>query len=283
MATQLKEPEIVEQIDDGGTDEGQTTPRDFEAEAHLQGWRPREEFKGDPDKFVDAESYLKRGDEVLPLLKKQVGHLKQEIDQLKRENKKIRRLEQSAYSTARADIIAEMEAAVETGDLGGFRKLREKMDTLESEAGPASETHGEDPAEQFDSFREANAWYDKANLASASETEVEARMFADRLADRLTRQGVQKDLAPSDFFARIARETEERFPLLKAKAARQKPTEAVAAPTGRSGQRGAKTGANLPQEAKDTVKRYMRQGIYKGTFDEACNAFAKDYDWSESK
>lgn len=33
------------------------------------GWRPQEEFRGDPEKWVDSEEYLRRGEEILPLVK----------------------------------------------------------------------------------------------------------------------------------------------------------------------------------------------------------------------
>ena len=47
-------------------DEQQTEqPRDIEAEARKHGWRPKEEFKGDPARWTDAETFVKRADEVM--------------------------------------------------------------------------------------------------------------------------------------------------------------------------------------------------------------------------
>lgn len=34
------------------------------------GWIPPERFKGDPEKFIDAEAFIERGEQVLPILRK---------------------------------------------------------------------------------------------------------------------------------------------------------------------------------------------------------------------
>lgn len=279
MATQLAEaPEAPEEPQTGNDNAEARPDRDYEAEARAQGWRPKEEFKGAAEQWSDAETFVKRADEVLPLIKKQNAHLKQEIDLLKRMVKKVQASEQKAYANALADLEARQEAAVETGDIAEHRRLKDEIEKVREEivGDTATDVHGEDPREQYDAFRESNSWYDKANLASASEVEIEARLYADRLAEQWVRAGKDKETPPSEFFAGIAEAVEAKFPTLKNKAVRPKPASDVAGIT-RPGAGKGKTGAHLPSEAKETVRRYMRQGIYKGTFEEACNAFAKDY------
>jgi hypothetical protein len=263
--------------------EQQTEVRDYEAEARAQGWRPKEEFRGNPDAWTDAETFVKRADEVLPLIKKQNAHLKREIDDLKKLVRKVTASERASHTNALAEIRAQMEEAVETGDVAAFKKLDAKADKLRSDIVEDTPglVHGEDPQEAFDSFRETNSWYDKANLASASETEIEARLFADRLADKYAKQGLQDTMAPSEFFAKIADETETKFPLLKARAARAKPASDVAGVTRPGAGSKAKTGANLPADARAQATRFHAQGVYgKKTLSEALDAYAKSFDWS---
>jgi hypothetical protein len=286
MATQLAaEPETVPEAEIA---EGvETAPeRDFETEARAQGWRPREEFGGDEAKWTDAETFVKRGDEILPFVKKQNAHLKQKVDMLERTVKKLARAEQAAYTNALADLKAKQREAVETGDVETHDALGQKIDELRTKAEADLPAHGEDPAEVFDKFRDENAWYDRANLASASEVEVEARLWADRRAEQMVRAGDDKRLPPSEFFAQIAAEAAERFPLLKARAARPKAVEAVAGVQRNPGRGAAKVGANLPADGKDAAERYMRLGLpgFKAckTKAEAHDLFAKSYDW-ESK
>ena len=40
-----------------------------EKRARAMGWRPKEEFKGDPDKWVDAAQFADNADKSLPLAK----------------------------------------------------------------------------------------------------------------------------------------------------------------------------------------------------------------------
>jgi hypothetical protein len=107
---------------------------------------------------------------------------------------------------------------------------------------------------------------------------VDARAFADRLADRYARQGKHQEMSPDAFFQMIADETLAKYPSLNQRQPRQKPASDVASPTQRTVARGARTGANLPPEAKDHAERYMRMGIYKvKTKQEAYDLFAKSY------
>ena len=61
----------------------------IEKEAHNLGWVPLEQFRGDPEKWVDAETFVKRGQEIMPILRKNnealqstVGQLQAKIDHL---------------------------------------------------------------------------------------------------------------------------------------------------------------------------------------------------------
>ena len=256
--------------------------RDYEAEALKRGWRPETEFKGDPAQFIDAETFIKREDEMMPLLKKKLSRMEREVEDIRRENKKIKRLEQNAYQTARADVIDEMEKAVESGDIAAFRKLQGKMTELETAAPERDATRGEDANEQFLKFRRENKWFDKGALASADPAEAEARVLFIQLSDHYVGKGLDKELSPSEFFEKVRAEVEAEIPQLHAKPTRQKATEAVAGTTRPSGvAKSARVGANLPADAKATAERYMRQGVYKvKTNEEAYNLFAKDYDWS---
>ncbi len=151
----------------------------------------------------------------------------------------------------------------------------------------AEDTPG-DPAEPMENWRTENAWYDKAALASAREDEVDARLYADRRlrqmaksAQSLTGADLYKQ-AEADF-ATLEAEIAEKFPTLKTKTPRQKPASDVAGVTRTTGPRSAKTGANLPADAKEAAERYVRMKIpgYAGkTKAEAYELFAQSYDWS---
>lgn len=286
MATQLAEMpgglgggEVAEQ---GSEAQTQPQERDYEAEARQQGWTPQEDFKGDVSRWVDAETFVKRADEVMPLLKKQNQSLKRDIEDLKKTIRKLEKAEQRAYESARSDLERDMEAAVEAGDMTAFRAVKEKVDKLDKEVREdvTQQSGNADAESALDDFREANPWYDRGGLAAASELEVDARAYADRIADRYARQGTHKDMAPADWFQMIADEVNAKYPQLSQKTQRQKPASDVAGVTPRVAPKGAKTGANLPPDAKKQAERFFNQGIIKGkTLSEALDNYAKSYQW----
>jgi hypothetical protein len=73
-----EEPGVEIPGEDGDDPNVNDQARDFDAEAREHGWRPKDEFPGDAAKWVDAETFMKRADEVMPLLKAQNARLKRD-------------------------------------------------------------------------------------------------------------------------------------------------------------------------------------------------------------
>ena len=44
---------------------------EVQAEAEKLGWIPATRYKGDAERFVDADEFIKRGETVLPIVKEQ--------------------------------------------------------------------------------------------------------------------------------------------------------------------------------------------------------------------
>jgi hypothetical protein len=42
---------------------------EIEGRAKMQGWVPKDEFKGDPTKWINADEFVKRADHMMPILK----------------------------------------------------------------------------------------------------------------------------------------------------------------------------------------------------------------------
>ena len=52
----------------------------FEIQAKAMGWVPKDEFKGDESKWKDAESFVKDGYEILPILRERTKNLSEKFD-----------------------------------------------------------------------------------------------------------------------------------------------------------------------------------------------------------
>lgn len=268
--------------------EGQSGERDFETEARAHGWVPKDEFKGDEGRWVDAENFMKRADEMMPLLKAQNSRLKRDLDAIKKDLKRatahFEGAEKRAYERAKAEIESRIDNAVETGDLDAARKAVKDLGDLNPE--PSTPRHSREEAQAaLDVFREENSWYDRANLAGASEIEINGRLYFDRMIDKHIER--TKELAPEEFFQLITDMTLEKYPALKGKPARQKPTSAVEGTTGGRAAGQGRGWNNLPEGARRSYQRFIDRGItgVKSTGDKdkdlaAARAYyARMHDW----
>lgn len=69
---------------------------DVEQEARNLGWLPQDEFPGDPAKWTDAETFLERGKQIMPILRANNRHLQAEVVELRgREQEREARLKKA--------------------------------------------------------------------------------------------------------------------------------------------------------------------------------------------
>lgn len=280
MATQLAEApvELIDTGQDVGDGGSAFIERDYEGEARAHGWVPADEFKGDKSRCVDAKTFVERADEVMPLLRKQNKEFRGKIDFLERQIKKVMKSEQGAYEQALADVKAKMENAVVTGNVEAFNKLDKQADDLRK--GMVNDTPQADQQKEavraFAEWRGENEWYDLGGQAGAEKEERLKRAEFDRQVE--LNEDKAREMAPADFIAHIGELVDAKYPAFKTP--RPKATESVAGVTRKGNGNTAKTGANLPAEAKAQAKRFHSQGIYKGTLAEAYDKYAQRYDWN---
>jgi len=137
--------------------ESRATPEQRVA-AERMGWIPETRYKGKPEDFVDAPEYLRRGEEVLPIVKKQNERLHQELAGVRNENASIRQAlaqataaiedlkeihsveTQKAVEQARRDIKAQLAEASREGDHQGVAELTDQLTKLNDAKAEAKET-----------------------------------------------------------------------------------------------------------------------------------------------
>src|SRR3990167_3752736 len=65
--------------DDQDTTQQEQISPEVETQARDMGWRPKEEFKGSEDKWVDAKTFIDRGEHVLPIVKATANRLREDL------------------------------------------------------------------------------------------------------------------------------------------------------------------------------------------------------------
>lgn len=245
------------------------TPRDYEAEARQHGWTPKEDFRGDAAKWVDAETFVKRADEVMPFLKKQNAGLKRELDDLKRQVKKasefFTQAEERGYARAMDELQRKHDDAVETGDVAAARKVLKDMGDLQAEIATSKAALTEDkpepasdPRAEFAAWVEDNDWY---------VLDENKRTYADLQAQTMG-PAEKWEGGHAAWLAEIKARTDRKF-------AEKKPNPAN--PSGnRAGPsaRGGKTFSDLPPAAKALADKWVKSGIIKSRDD-----YVKSYQW----
>jgi len=135
--------------------ESQATP-EVQREAEAMGWIPPSRFRADPERFVDADEYIRRGNEVLPIVREQNKRLHTELDAVKAQSGRIAQAlqqaqnaitqmeerhtvaTQKAVETARKEVRAQLAAASEAGDHQGVAELTEQLIELREATTAAS-------------------------------------------------------------------------------------------------------------------------------------------------
>jgi hypothetical protein len=235
----------------GERDDAQEKQEATEKRAREMGWRPKEEFKGDPDKWTDAMTYVQRGETVLPIIKAERDRLRTEIAEIRSTVKQFAAhhatVEKRAYEKALADARRELNQAVKEGD--------EK--TAEAKAEEIAELRANKPAEGKEAIKEIapevkewladNRWFHTDELL---------RDYATRLHDRFLRD--RPDLSLEENLALVSKDVKKRFPEKFDNPYRSKPPAVEGSSGAASRGNGKKSYADLPVDAKAACDRFVK-------------------------
>lgn len=273
--------------------EAQQPQRDYEEEAKQMGWRPKEEFRGSPDDWRDAETYVKRGEEFLPIVRSQLRKTEQQLNEtasrleasekdfalrLKRiENANQKALEKQRLQMAQ-EIRRQQREAVKFGDEDRYDELAEQELDLYRDLEPEEEPVKEAQPQQAPAPKEVVEW---ANENPWFGSDMPLTHYAVEIDAKLSQDAPYMD--DRERLARTKEMVQQRFPE-KFGISQSEPEPAIQqgiSPV-EGGQRNATARNNakgwneLPGEAKAAGQRFVADGTYKSK-----DEYAKDY-WSQS-
>lgn len=272
-----------------------------EQEALAMGWIPQDKFRGDPTKWTDAETFVKRGKELLPILrareaktaselaavKAQMGEmqkaLKDSSEALTALTKYHEETAQRAYEKARKDLVAEKTAELKAlkdgdGDPERIVELDEAIAALDkakpapapapapaaAPTPPAPPVHPDYPAWEAEN-KHWMADPEKMSYAGAMSNYIRA---------------TNPTLIGRPFLDKITEAVEEKF------GSGGTPSKSVegGGRESRRGSGGGKDYVDLPADAKAACDRLAARLVGKGKAYESVDAwrkqYVKDYDWS---
>lgn len=151
--------EAVEVEETEAVEVEQAEPVTIEGLAGEMGWRPKEDWKGDPDKWKPAHEYVRS---TVDVNRKVVNRLKGVEDQLARVARTSVSITEREVAKERERLMQEREEAFDAGDRDAFQKAERELAKVATVAPPTvpDETHSfiERNANWFQKDQEATAW-----------------------------------------------------------------------------------------------------------------------------
>lgn len=268
---------------------------DAENEARAIGWRPKEEFRGDPDKWVDAETFVDRGRHFLPILRSNNAKLEEANRKLSEELVGIKSLLSASQDSIKAltefqtaetkrqvtevkkQLVerlrevresgnVEQEAALldELADIRSVEKSqKEASEKAPTPAPPPKQAADADPALQAWMSKPENSWFGRDTRRTA---------LAVAIGQELRNDAANNKLVGEAFFDKVAQEVEAVFsPTTENRSSK---VEGSASRGGGGGGGGAGKGyASLPNDAKQACNDMARRMVGEG------RAFKTNADW----
>ena len=260
-------------------------------EAESQGWVPKERFRGNESDWVDAEIFVKRGREILPILRKNNENLMKDLNATKEQLKEFReaaeefkKFQKESYERKaqeyeqRIQNIKESRAqAISDGDGQKVNALDDALDQAKDElkeAKQAVKDVNKAPAEPEPSptntiepglqvWLDRNTWFGEDRRMTA---------LANGIGESLRIEF--PSLKGEQFLEKLDEVLAEEFPTKFGK--KQSPASRVESGSGRTGRSSgnAQTYDNLPSEAKAACDRFVKQKLMTR------EQYVADFDWN---
>lgn len=276
-----------------------------EVRAREMGWKPAEEYNGPKDRWVDAQTFVDKGEQIMPILRANNERLEADNRRLSEQVTGATRAlaemrdsvaaledfhsEETARKVkdAREKVLAELALANKDGDHVAAATLTGELSKLDADAAVAAAAPKDKPAANDDTaarnaallndpvsvaFRAQHPWYgDTTNPENRRRTSI-----ALAIANELRFDPANAGLKGTAFLDKVIAETEKVMP----RAARGN-AERVgeSRPSGGGGGSGAqgKTYADLPQDAKEACEKQGLRLVGENKVHKTIDSWRKRY------
>jgi hypothetical protein len=171
-------------------------------EALEQGWVPKDQFDGDPEKFVDAGEFLRRGElfRKIESQSKEMKELRKALNELAKHNANVRKVE---YERAVQSLKAEKKQALAEGDADKVVEIDDRIDLVKDQqkqlqSQVIQESIPQEVHPELKNWMNKNPWY---------ESNRSMRGWADARGIELAEAGK----SPTEVLKALEAEVKDRF------------------------------------------------------------------------
>jgi hypothetical protein len=251
---------LPEEVEGGEqTEQVEVTPNDTEDRARMMGWVPKEEFRGDESRWSDAETFVKRGEERLPVMKENLHRLEakykalEEKLQLSQEYQKT--MGERQYQRALKELTEKQERAVEDSDLDAYKAIEKEKKELNEVYSPKQPTASqEDPV--VTQWKAKNTWYTQNQQMAQVAYSVEQAILAEESLTAMDDPFYQP-MTLGERLEEVSKRVREK--VSSRQAVRRLP--AVEGTRQQATKKAAKTWNDIPSADRDSAEKWVKSGV----------------------
>ena len=246
MSEELQTTQVVEQQVENN--EPNTTVDPYEDQAREQGWRPKEEYEGDPDKWRPAKEFVERGELFgkIDSMGKELKETRKALKMLQEHHSKVKETE---YNNALKELKALQKKHLEEGNSDGYLETTELLTDLKAEQKArevAAQVAPKQPDPRFITWANDNKWYN---------SDQDMRQFADAIGIGYAQSNPGVD--PIDVLNYVTAQVKSRFKEKFVNPNRSKPNSVEGASTPTA----SKSSFEMTDDERRVMNTFVRQGI----------------------
>lgn len=217
--------------------------------ARSQGWRPKEEFEGDPQKWRSAKEFVERG-ELFGKIDTMGRELKETRKALKMLQEHHSKVKETEYNNALKELKALQKKHLEEGNSDGYLETTELLTDLKAEQKAREVVTAQAPQQpdpRFITWAQENKWY---------ESDPELRDYADTIGLGYAQKN--RGVDPVEVLEYVTAQVKKTFKDKFVNPKREKPNSVEGASSASSTGKGS---LELSDDEKKVMNTFIRQGI----------------------
>lgn len=200
----LEVPDQKVKVEDKTPTEKEPELSPIEKQALEMGWRPKDEFDGEDDDFIDAKEFVRRKPlfDKIESTSKELKAVRRALESFKQHYSMVKETE---YNRAMEALKKQRKLALEDGDGDRFEAIDTEIKNVEKQVADiqkekAAPVVQDEPefSNEFLVWKDRNKWYDqKAHM----------RVYADQLGVDLHKRG----MSPQEVLRQVEKEVKRYF------------------------------------------------------------------------
>lgn len=223
------------------------TPQAVKYLAKELGWN--ENVSDNPDKFVDAATFIRRSKDINSGLRKQIKEITNVVGELKTHNEQVYKAEVKRLTAELATLKEQKKSAIEDGDVDRVEKIEEQIDEIKEKTAPRQQPAVSNAV--FEEWVEDNQWY---------RSDDDMRKFADKA-------GLEYEGLPFQKILKLVRkDVEAEFPEQfngkgKGKTQTRPGTSQVESGSRRASSTKSRSESDLSAAQRNIMNQFVRHGV----------------------